>query len=71
MRTEWTPEQVSAVDPADFRGFSCGEQVYAAGDRVRVHGHVGHILAEYMPGMWNVRLERGDVCVPASEVASA
>jgi hypothetical protein len=43
-------------------------RIYTTGQRVEVNGFEGRVLCEYMPGMWEVRLERGDVCVSWDEV---
>ncbi len=43
-------------------------RIYNIGQRVKVHGYVGRIIAEYIPGMWEVRLDSGDICVPWQDI---
>lgn len=44
---------------------------FTPGDRVTRAGYPGTIVAEYLPGMYEVRLPGGIAVVPASELTPA
>lgn len=41
---------------------------YEFGDKVIVHSFEGYILKEYLPDMYEVRLQSGDIVVPIKEI---
>lgn len=41
---------------------------FQRGDQVVKSGYLGVVTGEYLPGMYEVRLERGEVVVPGSEL---
>jgi len=41
---------------------------FKEGDEVMVHGYPGRILREYLPDMYEVRLESGDLCTDVCDI---
>lgn len=42
--------------------------VLETGMKVMANGYIGTLKTEYLPNMWEVRLDRGEVVLPASEI---
>lgn len=44
------------------------KMVLETGMKVIANGHIGTLKTEYLPNMWEVRLDRGEIVLPASEI---
>lgn len=52
------------LEPAE----SEGPVEWSVGDLVWCNGYEGRVVEKYTEGMWNVKMNRGTVCVSGSEL---